>query len=242
MGLRCNSEKDAGDGRITNILFLIVQAWWSSLCPEDVITGHHVRPRPTVKQQKNPLHKVMLSQTLRLVFPKLCIRSLDWSSATTNCSHELGQVLTKLKGKGLICCELLLKMVACWQLHKGCFCFLCGPQSGPCVWDKMYSVSTATNWAISPLLIPLHLVCSHFIHLQIALRRTVLLKLGTNCTCCICCLSTICYDSLWRIGNSNHYKLCINFKIASSFCCCTWKCFSLNCVSNWKWLASSLFG
>uniref|UniRef100_A0A667YD95 Netrin receptor UNC5 n=1 Tax=Myripristis murdjan TaxID=586833 RepID=A0A667YD95_9TELE len=53
----------------------------------------------------------------------------------------------------------------------------------------MYSDSAATIRVISPFLIPLHLVCSDFIHPQIALRRTVstrmekeLLKLFSVCT------------------------------------------------------------
>lgn len=127
--------------------------------------------------------------------------------------------------------------------------FLCGPKSMSCGWDKMYSGSTATIWVISPLLIPLHLVCSDFIHLQIALTRTVLFKWGTNCTLYILCLSTICF--LGWMENSKHCSLSNHFKFASSCCFAVFSKKStnnnnnviylkvfllLNCVSNWKWL------
>lgn len=70
--------------------------------------------------------------------------------------------------------------------------FLCRLKSRPCGWDKMYSDSTATIWVISLLLIPLHLFRSDFIHLQIALRRRVLLGWGMNCALSVLCFSTIC--------------------------------------------------
>ena len=114
----------------------------------------------------------------------------------------------------------------------------CGQQSEPCGCDKMYSDSRATVWAISPLIISLHLVCSDFIHLQIALRRPVSFEWGMNSTLCLCCHSAICF---WWKGISKHGPPNNQFKLRSSCCYIavgkekyTWKCLSLNCVSKWK--------
>lgn len=76
MGLRCNSEKDPEDGRSTNILFLIVPACRAlRASPRG---GEHRTPCEAetylqATKKKTPVYKVALSQSLRSVFPKLCL-------------------------------------------------------------------------------------------------------------------------------------------------------------------------
>lgn len=116
---------------------------------------------------------------------------------------------------GVTCRELSLNTVAHWWLAQRLF--LCRLKSRLCGWDKMYSDSTATIWVISPFLIPLHLFRSDFIHLQIALRKRVLLKWGMNCALCVYS-AFLQHVSSWWNGNSKHCPLGNLFESESSCC------------------------
>lgn len=155
----------------------------------------------------NPVCEVTASPSLRLLFPKLWP---DQSAATMNNSFELGRGLATLREKGgVTCCESSLKMVARWRQHKGCLCM--DQHFGPCGWDKMYSDSTTTIWVISPHLIPLHLVRSDFIHLQIAMWWTVFLRMEDKLYSLYSLpfYNTLAFDE-WGIQNIVHRAIVLN--------------------------------